>query len=671
MSTFIPYGQMVQEYYVNRVRALAAERRRRRAAIRTPAAAARLVRDVRARIARCFGPFPPRTPLAPVVTGVVLRERYRIETVMFSSRPDFPVTANLYVPLKRNGACPGVFFSCGHNPLGKAAVNYQTLCRSLASNGFVVLIYDPISQGERRQYVNDRHPLAPKALCDEHNMLGNRMSLTGEFFGAWRAWDGIRALDYLLTRPEVDPARIGVTGNSGGGTLTSFLNALDDRVAMAAPSCYVTTMLRNIENELPQDSEQIPPGFLAAGLDMADFFIARAPRPTLLLGQRNDFFDPRGLRETYEEVRRVYALLGAEDHVACFIGPDEHGLHRENRAAIGRFMARCAGIRWMRNEAPIPVEDEATLFCTPTGQVEAAIPACRKVPELTRSDADTLRRQRRRFTGSALRTRAAAMLALPPAAGVPAYRVLRSISDLPVKKAKYVSRFAVETEPGIQAILHYISNKPEAYRNYLDGGAAAVLHVPHLSSWTDIQDGEILGADGGTDVFALDPRGVGESLPIRCSMTDFFASYDSDFLYACNGSLLGQPYLGGKVFDVLQTLALLHERGYKTIHLVGRGLGAITGAFAALLSEHVTRVTLKNALLSYDELARQSACKWPLSHMLPGVLRHFDLPDVYAALAARKLEIIDPWDEQMRLWKPVAGRRHAARLGIRKVRKGV
>lgn len=77
--------------------------------------------------------------------------------------------------------------------------------------------------------------------------------------GAWRAWDAVRGLDYLLSRPEVDTTRVGLTGNSGGGTMTTFVNALEDRLTMAAPSCYITTWVHNVENELPADSEQMPP----------------------------------------------------------------------------------------------------------------------------------------------------------------------------------------------------------------------------------------------------------------------------------------------------------------------------------------------------------------------------------------------------------------------------
>ncbi len=209
------FPRMVQEYFVARVRAAERAGLEARAALRTRADALAYVETVRKKIRVCFGPLPEKTPLNPRVTGVVKRDAYRIEKVVFESRPRFLVTANLYVPTRCKPPLPGVIGTCGHADNGKAAAPYQAFGQSLARMGYVVLIYDPMGQGERLQYAHlgkDR----PRVGVGEHLVAGNQQFLVGEFFGAWRAWDGIRALDYLLSRPEVDPRQIGVTGNSGG-----------------------------------------------------------------------------------------------------------------------------------------------------------------------------------------------------------------------------------------------------------------------------------------------------------------------------------------------------------------------------------------------------------------------------------------------------------------------
>jgi hypothetical protein len=130
-------------------------------------------------------------------------------------------------------------------------------------------------------------------------------------------------------------------------------------------------------------------------------------------------------------------------------------------------------------------------------------------------------------------------------------------------------------------------------------------------------------------------------------MNDYFAAYDSDFFYACISSMMDESYLGGKIKDAISAILLLKKEGYSNIHLKGRGLGALTAAFTGFLSKEVKEVSLANALLSYHSLTQKPAYKWPLSHIPMGVLKDFDLPDIYKALKSKNLTIKEPWDEKM------------------------
>ncbi|MBI3866419.1 MAG: hypothetical protein HY290_31450, partial [Planctomycetia bacterium] len=152
LSPLNRFPRMVQEHFVQRVRAAEVAGQLARANLTTKADAEAYVADVRRKIARCFAPFPEKSPLAPRITGVVERDAYRIEKVIFESRPAFLVTANLYVPKNRKFPLPGVVGSCGHSENGKAAEAYQSFAQGLARMGYVVLIFDPIGQGERLQY---------------------------------------------------------------------------------------------------------------------------------------------------------------------------------------------------------------------------------------------------------------------------------------------------------------------------------------------------------------------------------------------------------------------------------------------------------------------------------------------------------------------------------------
>ena len=360
-------SNMIQDYYLTQFRLKAAERRARLDNVRTKADAEAYRQDVRKRLAESFGPFPEKTPLNPRITGQLSTEKLLIDKVIFESRPGFQVTGLFYRPKQISGKIPGILALCGHSSSGKNAPWYQDVAQSLALRGYGVLMIDPIGQGERRQFT-DAEGILPGVF--DHNMRGKQLALIGEALCTWRLWDAIRGLDYLLTRPEIDAGRLGVTGTSGGGTLSTYLNAFDSRLTMAAPSCYITTQLRNLENELPADAEQNPPRLAALGCDMADFLIAAAPRPALILAQDNDFFDPRGTQQALEDARKIYTLLGKPEQIQIFTGKGDHGYSAAHREAAGKFFNRYSGLSSNWAESPdiqrFKVEE---LNCTPNGQV--------------------------------------------------------------------------------------------------------------------------------------------------------------------------------------------------------------------------------------------------------------------------------------------------------------
>mgnify|MGYP006278206849 CR=1 FL=1 len=402
-------------------------------------------------------------------------------------------------------------------------------------------MFDPMGQGERLQYPDGEGesvfgPGPTYPSTKEHNAMDRQMALTGDWIGRWFAWDGIRALDVLLHQEEVDPGRIGVTGVSGGGTMTAYAVACDSRVTMSAPCCWVTNWYHNGINEEPQDAEQCPPGVLAAGLEQSDLLLARAPNPVILLTEEQDFFDQRG-----------------------------------------------------------------------------------------------------------------ALLDLPDRNGPPDYRILRPWNDRGYARPN-ANQFVLETEPeyGAQAVVTKLEDERRTSRP-LPGDGPALLYVPHISSDGELwEDGRIrrLEAENPT-FFACDYRGVGESRPDTCRPGSFFHMYGSDYHYASYATMLGDSYVSWRVHDVLCTLDWMASFGYDRVHLVAQGWGTVPGALAALLEERVRQVTLIHAPLSYSILAEAPMQEWPHSAMLPGVLREFDLPDLYRELERKDLRMIEPWDADM------------------------
>jgi len=637
------FPRMVQRYFVRRVREVEEAAEAARARLKSRADAEAYVERVRAKIRESFGPLPEKTPLEARITGVVQRDAYRIEKLIFESRPGFLVTANLYIPKGRTFPLPGVVGTCGHSANGKCAEAYQSFAQGLARLGYVVLIYDPIGQGERLQYVGPDLKSRVGPGVREHLMAGNQQFLVGEYLCTWRAWDGIRALDYLLTREEVDPHQVGVTGNSGGGTMTTWLCGIEHRWRMAAPSCFVTTFRRNMENELPADTEQCPPKALALGLDHSDFLAALAPKPIIILAKERDYFDVRGTQEALARLKRLYRLLGAEENIALFVGPTYHGYSQENREAMYRWFNRVTGISDAAVEPQLVIEKDETLWCTPHGQV-AELDA-RPVYSYTAAKSRSLGQSRPSPRGDALVEAVRRTLRLRRARGTPDYRILRLLPSRRYPK-RYAVTYAVNTETDIHAIVYLLLDQRH-YSRPPGGKERALLYVAHHSSDAELRDEplvrQLAEAEPESELLACDVRGIGESRPNTCGMNTFLDPYGCDYFYAIHSIMLDYPYLGQKTFDLLRVIDWLAAYGYQQIHLAAKGWGALPAAFAALFSERVVQVTLKNALTSYAEVAEATDYRWPLSCLLPEVLHHFDLPDCYRALEAKQLRLIEPW----------------------------
>ena len=644
------YGNMLQEAVVNRMRALNEARTARIDAIKTKDEAEKYVQEVREKVQSCFPMPEDRSVPAAELCGVIERETFRIEKLIYFSRPNYPVTANLYVPAAP-GKHPGVVFVCGHSGEGKSCSTYQYGAQNLALQGYVVLLIDPVSQGERWQFVDVPGAEKINGVCtSEHSMQGKQLRLCGEFLGAWRAYDALRGLDYLLSRSEVDPERIGITGNSGGGTMTTFVQALDSRFTMAAPSCYVTSWQRNFENELRADAEQMPPGILGHGCEMGDLLLAYAPRPILILGQKNDFFDARGLKETWENARKVYKLLGAEENLQYFIGPTNHGYSIENREAMYNFFGKHANIGSNLKESEnTEIFEGKELWCTETGQLMTSRKEFSLLHDLLEKQALQYQAEKKKLSLDELKSEVRKMLQIPDKIDIPYSRHLgpwgaasawRGEGEVPPERNVF-SRFALEGERGVFSILKI--NAGSAYRHFpeLD---TLTLYLPHLEGACEVLELE----RGPEEIYAaLDYRNIGETQAVTTAPGEryghFSSVHDQDYHYDGVELMFGSSMIARRVLDVLQAVEYVKAHGIKHLHLIARGQGALPGAFAALLaSDKVESLTLYDAPESYLSMVQKRVTFWPQSCMLPGFLKVADLPDVYSALEkVVKLDIVN------------------------------
>jgi cephalosporin-C deacetylase-like acetyl esterase/pimeloyl-ACP methyl ester carboxylesterase len=605
--------------------------------LKTPADVAKRQQDLKAKFVAALGGFPEKTPLNPRTVGHAKRDGYRIEKVIYESRPDHHVTATLYVP-DGAGPFPGVLMPIGHSQNGKAADYVQRGSILLAKNGFVVLAYDPIGQGERVQLLDKLGNPAIRGSTSEHTMTGIGALLVGRGTATYRIWDGIRSLDYLTSRPEVDPKRVGCTGCSGGGTLTSYLMALDDRIAAAAPSCYLTSLERLFATIGPQDAEQNITGQVAFGMDHADYVLMRAPKPTLICAATRDFFDIQGTWATFREAKRVYGLYGFPERVDLMESDTDHGYPKSHREAMTRFFKR-----WLQGrdepvtEPDFPIEKDADLLCTRTGQVIEDLKG-RSVFDLNAEAAAELAKARatRVWTPGELRTEVSRLIGL--SADIPAADL--KPGDLIERPGYGLMKFAITTRPGVRVPgLMAMADDP-ARRGPL------VVYVHDQGKAADAAPGgriEQLVLKDGKRVLALDLRGFGETAPAVAApgkVPAFGVEFKESFL----GFHLNRPLLGQRVYDLLAVLNRTAELGWGRAEVIGVGAAGPVVLHAAALDDRIQAVTIEGSIPSWDLVVRTPISQNQLASVVPGALTVYDLPDLAAAISPRPLTIRNPVD---------------------------
>jgi len=324
-----------------------------------------------------------KTPLNARTTGILERETFTVEKILFESHPGFYVTAGLFLPKKRQKPAPAVIYACGHTELGFRSETYQHVILNLVEKGFIVLAFDPLGQGERLQYPNaETGKSRVGGSTKEHSYAGVQNLLTGTSLTDYFIWDGIRVLDYLETRPEVDMNRIGMTGRSGGGTQTAQIAACDERIYAAAPECYITSFKRLLQSIGPQDAEQNPYNAIVNGFDHADYLHIRAPKPTLVITTTHDFFSTQGARETFAEVQKSYTAFGKPENIQMVEDLGVHESTRNNRESLYAFFQKHLELPGDPTDSKTAPFAEEELWVTPTGQVGTSF-ECERVFSLS------------------------------------------------------------------------------------------------------------------------------------------------------------------------------------------------------------------------------------------------------------------------------------------------
>ncbi|HEX5413710.1 MAG TPA: acetylxylan esterase [Terriglobia bacterium] len=596
------------------------------------------------------GPFE-KTPLNPQITGTIDRGAYTVEKVVFESHPAIYVTANLYLPSGREGPFPAVLAPLGHTTNGKAYRNYAYVYQTLARKGYVVLAFDPFGQGERYQYLDLRTGKPLYGPTGEHSQAGRPMLLFGSTFAQYRAWDGIRALDYLLSRPEVDPDRVGLTGQSGGATMTMYLCALEPRIKVAVEVDGNSENLAGPSYAPPgavADAEQNLIFSLPEGIDRGDLLLAFAPKPLLMIYtpiDRGATYSPtyiEGTKEVYQEVQTAYELMSAAEKVGLFATSLPHDYDYFSRQAAYRWFNRWLGQENRgTEEAEFDEAKSGELDCTTTGQVLTFLGGRTVVqlnsdqlntansPQITLSDTGAFRQSARETVRR--------LLVLPAEKTPLDSATLSSRSRKDVRMEEVVFR----SEPSIRVTAWFLRPVQGS------GPFPTVLHVTERGKEDAPEEtGELVRlAHRGFAVCSVDLRGLGFSIPKPPAAGPVF--YRGDDLqedYAWASFTLGKPVLGQRVWDCLRCLDYLESRpdvDRTKIRALGEEGGAIALLLAAALDDRLSSLMLDSITATYRSLVESKSYSLALSWFLYGILKYFDLPDMVATLAPRPCWILN------------------------------
>jgi cephalosporin-C deacetylase-like acetyl esterase len=646
------------------------------AAVHTRAQAEARQAKVRAQILSLIGSLPQRTPLDIKFLGDTQADGFHIRKVLFESQPGFFVTALLYVP---DGPAPGgkraaILMSPGHAPSGKAGD--APIAAIFARNGFIVLSYDPIGQGERLQYTDPAKPGASLAVrpTGEHGEASLQPMLIGDTFARYEIWDAMRGVDLLASLPEVDPHRIGALGCSGGGTITALTGALDTRIAAIGTACYITSFDALLPALGPQDAEQSTPRFISSGFGFPDWIELAAPRPYAVISTYSDMFPFDGARATVIEARKFYSLfdpasagmrdggappsvpptpsapalnpdttnqISPQARLQWITGPGRHGALMPIMGNIVSFFLRNLQPGADAGHPFLPAGDgpqaamaliadlpKDALQVTPTGQVATSYPGCATVYSLNKKRAarlvpahrplialDRLRALIREETGAE---------ATPGAAKFDAELLASKSGPLEFPSAGDLhleADLAVSPEPGSHpAVLLVVPSSIH--------GSDAIARANRAKF-------DALAAQGNV-VLAITP------CPSPPGTDDMKAPLLGPFyLLSLRADLVGRTLVGLRADDVIRAVDYLAARSdvdSAQISAQASGHMGLVLLHAGVLDRRIRHIEVDHVLTSYRSLIDAPLPTGAPEDIIPGVMLRYDIADLERALKPRLTE---------------------------------
>ncbi len=580
-----------------------------------------------------LGDLPEKSPLNPVTAGIIMLKGFKVEKIIFESLPNHHITSNLYVP-DGKGPFPAVLFFCGHESTAKATESYQQTAKLFVKNGFVVLVIDPISQGERYQLIDSAGKPATRGGTTEHTLLNAGSNLVGTSVAAYELWDNIRSLDYLESRSEVDRNRIGCLGNSGGGTQTSYFIAFDNRIKIAAPCSYVASRERNLELFGASDGCQHIPYEGLNKLEIEDFLIAFAPKPLLILAGRFDFVDYFGVQMVEKDLKKVYSLYNKPNNFKLFTWDDGHGISKPKRENAVTFFRT-----FFYNDSAKVVEPESEilnpeqLYCSASGQVVNSFPGEITIQNYNLKLANGLQKSREAFLMQSdvfKKKKVSELLGFTD-------RKLNQTSELVGRvefEDYYLDKLIVRTENELPIPCLFYSPKVSAVNPEIliilndEGKAKSAAQFDLFSS--HLKNGKI--------VVLADLSGIGELSDLPQQNDPKY--WNKEYRNAMIGLHVGKTVTGQRVKELISIIKFFTTNSnYRAsaIQVWANGLNGPVALYAGLFEPSISSIAISSSIDSYFRLLENPLMKDAYSYVLPSVLKYFDIPDIVKWIGVEKV----------------------------------
>lgn len=591
---------------------------------------------LRQRFTTAVGIDFPRSPLNLDTAETIRLEDYAIERVAIEALPGYWIPVNVYKPEPASGEpLSTILVAVGHYWQGKAHRDTQALCATLARNGFLAATYDPMCQGERDEFPPEEFPQYASErekedmwVVAQHMLVGDQSYLLGESSAKYYIWDAIRVLDYLLERQDVRTDTVGCVGQSGGGTLTYYLAALDSRIHAYMPIQCLSPYEISLKSGIA-DPEQSVLGLWQDGFEMADFLWMAAPKPLCISAGSRDYFSAAGARSIYEEVRQLYTRLGFPDNVEYFESDTAHALSAQPRAACYEWFSRRFHDAPHERERQVELLTEEDLHClSPEARASNRTPL-----DINRIRLGSIRDTRCRgveLSGSATMDSCAeeALRRL-----VPAEPVRYSVDDL--GKSGHVHEVSISTDASYS--IHCRIRRQEA--------AERVLFL--IDFRNSIDEEELLEKCDRTNLVTLKPFAMASTR--QRSNHD----YDTEAAIAYAHLVLGRSMLVARVTEVLTAVDYFADEWFPGLpfSFVGTGQGGLISIISSLLEERTAGAIAIETLASYDAVFEDKDFFVNQTDIVPGFTKELDVQYLLSISTRKRILLLNPRDPRDR---PVA-----------------